>query len=298
MVRVERRNSFEHKNKLKDFYHKFFKTGMEKLNDRIVDSYDMDNLPLPLEVEIETVNRCNGDCPFCPVNVHEPQRPYAKMTDELFYKIIDDLSELNYSGQLAIYSNNEPFLDERIIKFHEYAREKVPNAFIHMYTNGSVMGLEKFKQIIPYLDEMVLDIYDDRQIITPVIQPVYDYVESHEELHEKVLFSLRLKHEILNSRGGQSPNKKDEAHRSKAKCVLPFQELIIRPTGHISLCAADALGKYDLGEMNTMTIMQAWHSEKHEEIRKAMKKTGRKGLMLCDKCDLVGGTLKGVNGIE
>ena len=42
-------------------------------------------------VEIETLNRCNGSCAFCPVNAHQPQRPYAKMETELFEKIIKEL---------------------------------------------------------------------------------------------------------------------------------------------------------------------------------------------------------------
>ena len=289
MVRVEKRNSFRDKNALKDFYHKFFKTGMEKANDRKVASYDMNNLPQPTEIEIETVNRCNGDCPFCPVNVHEPQRPYAKMTDELFYKIIDEIAAWNYTGQIALFSNNEPFLDPRIIDFQKYAKEKIPNAKWHLYTNGTIMTLEKFIDIMQYLDEMVIDDYSDEQVLSPNLKPIYEYVEQHEELQPKVLFSLRLKHEILNSRGGQSPNKKAVAHRSKAKCVLPFQQFIIRPDGHVSLCAADALGKYDLGDLNKMTVQEAWYSEEHMKIREAMQKTGRKGLMLCDKCDLVGG---------
>ncbi len=289
MVRVEKRNSFRNKNIIKDLYHKFFKTGMEKGNDRMVASYDMSALPKPTEIEIETVNRCNGDCPFCPVNVHEPQRPYAKMTDELFYKIIDEIAEWDYTGQIALFSNNEPFLDQRIIEFQKYAKEKIPNAKWHLYTNGTVMSLDKFIDIMQYLDEMVIDDYSDEQVLSPYLKPIYDYVEQHEELQPKVLFSLRLKHEILNSRGGQSPNKKDVAQRSKAKCVLPFQQFIIRPDGHVSLCAADALGKYDLGDLNKMTVQEAWYSEEHMKIREAMKKTGRKGLMLCDKCDLVGG---------
>ena len=36
------------------------------------------------KIEIETLNRCNNICPFCPVNVNQPQREYAKMPNELF----------------------------------------------------------------------------------------------------------------------------------------------------------------------------------------------------------------------
>lgn len=51
------------------------------------------------------------------------------MTDELFEKIIGELADLDYSYRLGLYSNNEPFLDEDIIRRVKYAREKLPKAF-------------------------------------------------------------------------------------------------------------------------------------------------------------------------
>ena len=102
------------------------------------------------EIEVETLNRCNGKCSFCPVNALEPQRKYAKMSEQLFKKIIQELAEQNYSGTLSLFSNNEPFLDERIIDFYKYAREKLPGAKLSLFTNGSLLTLDKFKEIIVY----------------------------------------------------------------------------------------------------------------------------------------------------
>ena len=42
----------------------------------------------PYSIEIETVNRCNNTCSFCPVNRNNDTRPYQKMTDEFFYSLI------------------------------------------------------------------------------------------------------------------------------------------------------------------------------------------------------------------
>lgn len=111
--------------------------------------YDKGIEPLFSSVELEVINRCNGECPFCPVNRHEDPRKLKKMDTELFEKIINELSELDYSGRLALHSNNEPFLDARIIDFARYAHEKLPHAFIYMFTNGTLLTLEKFLAIIP-----------------------------------------------------------------------------------------------------------------------------------------------------
>jgi 2-iminoacetate synthase ThiH len=79
-------------------------------------------------VEIETVNRCNATCPFCGVNKNNDPRPFAKMKDETFRKIIDNLVKLNYDGTVFYHSNNEPFIDARIIDFIKYSTAALKNA--------------------------------------------------------------------------------------------------------------------------------------------------------------------------
>lgn len=238
-------------------------------------------------VEIETVNRCNGKCPFCPVNATQPQRKYAKMSEELFRKIIDELAEMNYSRGISIFSNNEPFLDERIIDFHKYANEKLPRAVFWLFTNGTLLTLEKFLAIMPYLDRLVVDNYnDDLKINTPELQKVYDYIQEHKELRKRVKFWFRRENEVLYSRGGQAPNKQGIKNIAvNVLCTQPFRQLIIRPTGEISLCCNDAFGKYTLGDLNTQSIREVWDSPEHKAIRAEMLKNGRKNLMLCAECD-------------
>ena len=53
------------------------------------------NLPLFDHVEIETINRCNGVCAFCPVNINNDSRVFSIMQEELFEKIIDELAEMD-----------------------------------------------------------------------------------------------------------------------------------------------------------------------------------------------------------
>lgn len=126
-------------------------------------------------VEIETVNRCNGNCSFCPVSKNRDPRVYAEMSSKLFKSIINQLSDLNFSGKLALYCNNEPFLDSDIINKHKYAREKLPNARMHLFTNGTLLTLNKFIDIMKYLDELVIDNYhQDLKLIKPC-QDIVDY---------------------------------------------------------------------------------------------------------------------------
>lgn len=242
-------------------------------------------MPLFESVEIETINRCNGTCPFCPVNKNSDTREYKKMDEKLFYDILSELAEMDYKGIVSLFSNNEPFLDTRIIDFAKYAKEKLPKAHIKIFTNGSLLTLDKFKEIIQYLDEMVIDNYSDKMIKPENIQQIEAYCKSDKQAGSKLTIAMRKKNEVLTTRGGESPNKTIEK-TLKISCILPFIQFIIRPDGKVSLCCNDALGKMTLGDVNEDKIIDIWNSEKYMKIREELVK-GRENLGPCSKCDTV-----------
>ena len=190
--------------------------------------------------------------------------------EKLYKKIIDELGELNYSGRLALHSNNEPFLDSRIIEFTKYAREKVPKAFLYMYTNGTLVTIDKFNEIIPYLDRMVIDNYDDDLKLHENAKKIHAVCKSNREIDRKVEIHIRKVHEVLDTRGGQSPNNKKRKtyHMS---CILPYKQMIIRPDGKTSLCCNDPYGKNTLADVNKMTLREAWYSKRAQRIRRSLR---------------------------
>lgn len=250
-------------------------------------SYDKGEEPLFSSVEIEVINRCNGNCPFCPVNRDIDPRIMKRMDTELFYKIINELGELDYRGRLALHSNNEPFLDDRIIDFAKYAREHVPHAFLYMYTNGTLLTIEKFNEIIPYLDRMVIDNYDDELKLHDNSKKINEICRKNGRLNRKVEIHVRKIHEVLNTRGGQSPNNNKRATYSMS-CILPFKQLIIRPDGKISLCCNDPYGKYTLADLTKTSLQEAWYSDGYKAVRNRLRK-GRKNIELCRFCDTMPG---------
>lgn len=243
-----------------------------------------DETPLFKLVEIETINRCNGVCEFCPVNIHDDPREKHIMSEELFYNIVGQLEQLNYKDRISLFSNNEPFLDKRILEFSKYMREHLPNAKIHMFTNGTLLTLEKFITIVKYVDELIIDNYtQDLRLIKPA-EDIKAYCEEHPELIEKVSIVLRKPKEILTSRGGMAPNRKEQEEYPDVTCAFPFQQLIIRPTGQVSLCCNDALGKYTLGDLTKESILDVWYGEKYKNVRRAIAE-GRKNVDICKTCD-------------
>ena len=131
---------------------------------------------------------------------------------------------------------------------------------------------------------MVIDNYNDEMAVNKGLSEIYTYLQDHKEQCDKIEFKFRKQNEVIFSRGGQAPNKKNIIG-TKVPCLLPFRQFVIRPNGEVSLCCNDALGKYTLGDVSKQSIIEIWDCEKYNSIRKEMRKNSRKNLLLCKNCD-------------
>lgn len=243
--------------------------------------------PFPIfgDIEIETVNRCNGDCSFCPVNRKIDPRKLTFMNEELFYSIIDQLSAIDYHHVVCFNLNNEPLLDKRIVEFIQRAREKLPNATFIMYSNGSLFTEQHLEEIFPSINMLYIDNYHNDRIINEPVKKILQFVEDHPEYSEKLVINIIRKDAIRTTRGGLAKNR-TKVYFLHSPCSYPFNQLNIRPDGKVSLCCNDALGKYTLGDCNTQTLLEIWDGEKFREIRKKMVK-GRDCIPMCRQCDVL-----------
>jgi radical SAM protein with 4Fe4S-binding SPASM domain len=241
--------------------------------------------PFPLfdAIEIETINQCNNTCPFCPVNKKIDPRPLKVMDYDLFTSIIKQLRDLDYSGVIRLFSNNEPLLDSRIIDFCRLTKENVPNAFLSLFTNGTLLTIEKFTELTKYLDKLTIDNYHDDFILIKPVKEVYDYCVKNKINNDNVEIFLRKKNAIEMTRAGEAKNR-TTIKPLRSSCILPFSQMVIRPDGKASLCCNDALGKVTLGDLTQSSIIDVWNSSSYWEVRKKIL-SGRKNLPPCDKCD-------------
>lgn len=58
--------------------------------------------PLFRIVNIETINRCNGACAFCPANVRDEKRPLKRMDETMFRSVVDELCEMSWEGWVVL----------------------------------------------------------------------------------------------------------------------------------------------------------------------------------------------------
>ena len=254
----------------------------------------------PLVIELETLNRCNNSCSFCPVNVIDDSREYNKMSESMIEKIANELEELEYAGSLGLYGNNEPLLDDRIVDVCRLFRKGVKKAHIYLSTNGILVNYKIFMDLFKAgLDELVINNYNDKlKLIRPVAQMLEDINSSNdpeiEKYIQKTKIILRKKTEVMENRGGSAPNKKTinvaafKKYYGNHSCVLPFVQFVIRPSGEVSLCSNDALGKVTLGDLSKQSITEVWNGERYRKVRRKLLRPfsyGRKSLEVCEGCD-------------
>lgn len=241
--------------------------------------------PFPIfdHVEIETINRCNNACSFCPVNRNYDSRPFKLMDNRLFQVIIGQLREFNYSGNIGLFSNNEPLLDDRIYEFVKIAKEALPRACLRILTNGLLLTVDKMKDLMKHIDYLAINNYgDDLRLIEPV-RAVYEYCQKNRVYQDRIKIYIRKKNEILMNRAGQAKN------RSKIKplhssCAYPFMQLVIRPDGKVSLCCNDALGGMTMGDLTKEKIIDIWNGRIFLQTRENLL-NGRRYVSLCSLCD-------------
>lgn len=249
--------------------------------------------PMPLVVNLETINRCNSTCEFCTANKNAEKRPYKRMEDDLYYSIIDQLADWGYKGHLTLYGNNEPWLDTRIVEFHKYAREKLPDAFIFMSTNGLLLDVDKVKSIIPYVNQLVINNYCLDMKLHDNVQVVYDYVKAHPDEFKDVdiLIQMRYLKEVLTNRAGSAPNKKATEKVIKETCLMPYTDMWITPFGKLGFCCCDNFEVTELADLNTDSVKDGWNSEKYRVLREAIK-DGRQNHPFCAHCDFIDAGLR------
>ena len=92
--------------------------------------------------------------------------------------------------------------------------------------------------------------------------------EQHDEKGQLVNPEIRAKLDLLHER---------------KPCRKVFTDMIIYWDGRLALCNYDWDEHRDIGNINTMTLQEAWNSEEYEEIR-AMHKCGHFDDGICAGC--------------
>jgi radical SAM protein with 4Fe4S-binding SPASM domain len=100
----------------------------------------------------------------------------------------------------------------------------------------------------------------------------------------KVILHERFLSEKLSNLSGWSPNNKKLVH-VRAFCHWPFTSMFITTNGNVSLCCNDFLFEEVMGNVHRQQLMDIWHGEKYNYVRRQLSIGNRSFSHLCKVCD-------------
>lgn len=257
----------------------------------------------PKEVSLETFSRCNAACTFCPYPTLE--RIGTKMSDQLLWRLVDEMSEWEIPFDFCPFKVNEPLLDKRLVPLLERVEnETVAN--IRLFSNGQALTWKLLEQLNQFDRLQVLWISlnaHTKEEYEPLMSLSWDRVTKNLDMLHESDFSAP----VVISRVGQSDDfvryvlnrwprfrpwliKKDGwlgytdpeiPEIPDAPCTRWF-ELSIMANGIVSLCCMDGEGKFPIGDLNKQTMLEVYNSPQWRERREKM--LSRKEIYPCSTC--------------
>lgn len=251
----------------------------------------------PQAIFVQTSTKCNAKCTNCPHSFTYGKSAVRVMPDEVWEKLVKDLNEMKFNGQVGFYLHYEPFCDPKI--FDRIVEIKTHTmAFPVLSTNGSMLSQSVIEKIItckPALVHVNINSADPAQYekqtglrFNTVIPRVQKFIKQASTLFSieincpvqsetdverlKELFpGVRVNTEFwANSRGGLLPdilesNMKSE-HGSRFKigqnCKQPSVNFPILVDGSVIICCQDWAheSKKDFPNILTSSIREIYES--------------------------------------
>ena len=249
-------------------------------------------IPLFQRVVIELQSNCNRECYFCcresdasgKRKTADGKSVMQFMSSERVMILLDELRSMGFGGYITFHHLSEAFLDKRLVAIAREARRRGMRPYVH--TNGDVLR-----------DNEAL-CRDAAEVFEYVVIGLYDYKTEKEKLREKEFWKQRLKgtqvmfslaEKVYVRTHSPSNSQMNEIGRRtylNAACAQPLKYLVIHYDGAVACCCEDMYG--DLLNMDVFetTIREAWYSERHAAVIRALQSGDRKQFELCAKCTM------------
>lgn len=239
-------------------------------------------------VELELFSYCNRKCEWCPNSLITRNRDNQILSEDIFRKLIDELSMASYSQTITFSRYNEPMSHlELIMPKIKYIKSKLPNVKLISNTNGDYLTEENLINFA--IDELTIMDYDiiglkkgikkleSLNIKIDIIE--YPYIYGHYN-NTQILYYIDwpLSAKIVN-RGGELKQYSKDIRINK--CYQPSIFVGINYDGTISPCAEirndTLIGKnFTLGNLQTNTLYEILNNNKailfRNECQKALFK--------------------------
>ena len=251
------------------------------------------------DVELETHAYCNRKCTFCPnASINRTDKAQV-LPEDVFKRLIDELSGIDYSGAIKFHRFNEPLGLDIIFDRVMYARKKLPGALLGFHSNGDYLTpgiLKRFEEI--GMDFLHVSLYIDFNIPRSMMRrQAHGYcriflekrglpgkpMSSNDNLAKYSIPMQRMEAHVFvpdikgcggNDRGGYLKDLQQNKMRT-SPCRSPFRGLYIDWTGDVLPCCnlrgdVESQKAYVMGNLKDSSLQEIFLSDASNRIRRML----------------------------
>lgn len=298
---------------LPDEYFEYRKLWDAATNDRVLFDF-------PLFLEVQMLTACNYACPYCPTVILDSQDPKLRLPDDMVQQVIDECAKEGLPS-ITFDHGSEPTIDKRLPDhIRRFKEAGVIDIFVH--TNGSLLTPELSRELIEggltkiniSLDAVTEETYKKVRVggkYDRVIENVENFLEIKKELgksYPRTRVSFVVDKENVEEKKDFFEFWKDKVNvitfqdqrdykamfqeggavaptiNQSFKCSQLWQLMVIGTEGDLLPCLQDYKHDYHLGNLKSVSIKEAWNSERANELRNIHSSGNYHELPKCATC--------------
>jgi len=223
---------------------------------------------------------------------------------KIFKKLINDLTEIDYTGRFSFTGFSEPLLTKNLHEYVKIIKTKLRNSIVEIVTNGDVLLSKNGEKILQKLYSSGLNncrvsLYDGPHQIKLFEKIKKDLNLSDKQfiIRERFLGPDQSFGLTISNRAGSVTVKTDNftveplKEPLKQACYYPFYKVLIDYDGTVLMCSNDWKKEKPMGNIHKDSLINIWSNNKFNTKRKKLCNKNRNEKP-CNVCD-VDGTLNG-----
>lgn len=241
------------------------------------------NIPIPLEIEFNLIDKCNRKCKFCP-RIDSQIAPNTNLTmpKKLYENIADELKYIGFEGLIMFSGYGEPLLYKDIYN----VTKTFSFANVIITTNGDYLTENNTKLLQESgAKKIYVSLYDikNKNRLTNIANKFNKFIVIRDRYNNKEF-------DIINRAGTLNKEHK------KQKCYYPFYMMMIDANGDVLPCCQDWNRHYKLGNLYQNTLWECWTGTMMCNLRSKLSKCNR-NIGPCKFCN-VNGMLRGIKNYK
>lgn len=234
-----------------------------------------------IDVGIEITSECNRSCSYCPRSLG-PLPDQGEMSEDVFCRILDELSKIEFKGRICYNLFGEPLLSSKLEFFVDLARQRLPLATSVLFTNGTLLSKERFTSLVSHgVKFFIVTKHEKVERL-----PLEDYLEElPEELRKKIYFQDYNKL-CLSNRSGLLPQLNQGKHLFPLRfpCKVPLLGAYFSVSGNLLPCHDDYSQRYIIGNIKDEGLEALRNKKDFVRFCSELQKGHRGEFDLCRFC--------------